>query len=95
LKESYDNRTGRDLWPHLEVIARFDQAGHVSEAALRFVATELSTGPKPAGSVIEAGSKKSINSRAIQRAAERLQVEKNRPKFSGSWIWSLREGDTE
>lgn len=93
LKESYDNRTGRELWPYLGLISQFDQVGKVAGDAIRLVATELSTGSKSASQVIKAGAQAGINSRAIQRAAERLMVEKTRPKFRGGWVWSLREGD--
>ena len=83
LKESYDNRTGRELWP--ELVAFEEHGGGVTG----FLASELIRGPVPAAEIISRARIAGVTMRSIQRAAEKLLIKRRKCRFSGGWIWSL------
>ena len=66
--------------------------GHERGDAMRFLQTELSTGPKPARALLHAAQGRGLSQRTLRRAKKLLAVKSERRGKAGSrgeWVWSL------
>ena len=69
--------------------------GHERGDAMRFLQTELSTGPKSAQVLLHAARAQGLSSRTLRRAKKLLAVRSQRRGLAagaGQWVWSLPGG---
>ena len=83
LRESYDSRSGRELWPEIAISEEY------GGGLMGFLASQLVFGPVAANDIISRAQMAGVSKRAIQRAAEKLLVKRTKCHFSGGWNWSL------
>lgn len=83
LRESYDARSGRELWPEMAISEEY------GDGLMGFLASQLVFGPVAANDIISRAKASGITKRSIQRAAEKLLVKRTKSRFGGGWNWSL------
>ena len=87
LRESYDSRSGRELWPEIAISEEY------GGGLMGFLASQLVFGPVAANDIISRAQMAGVSKRSIQRVAEKIPIRRTKSRFRGGWLWALPDSE--